>query len=455
VNPTEQLAENIVGLEVSDLTSRVREVVREVLIDGFANMIGGSVEPLAAPIGAYIRDLGGPPRATVVGHGFDTHPVHAAFVNAIFCHSMDFELVSYPPTHPVSPTLPALLALSQEVSLDADQFTLSLVAALETTGRLRSASPPTRGIHPPGSVGMMGAAAGCAKALRLTVEETRITLGIAASRIAGLMGNSGTMTKATHCGHAARMGLESALLARAGITANPSILDAAKGYNEVFFENQADLSQCSAPFGDPFWMVTPGFAVKKYPAQYTTHWSLEAALEIQADDPVDPASIETIEIEVGSNHVAADRPLPRSGLDGKFSLQYTVAAAILDRSVGIDTFRNERLARADMQNLLPKIRVVKNQAIDSEDFDKARAKVTVTSSSQPDRAAVVERPDGIWDRPLPWKSRVEKFIACASRVYPAVTYSKLLAQISDFEACTDVGELMRLTPPDSLAIASA
>jgi aconitate decarboxylase len=420
----------------------LRQVVREVLLDGLANLIAGSAEPLATPIAAYVRDLAGPERATVVGHEFKTHPVHAAFANAIFSHSMDFELVSYPPTHPVSPVLPPLLALSEGLHLDVEQFSLALIAGLEVTGALRSGKPTTwGGIHPPGSYGMMGAAAACAKALGLGVDQTRMTLGIAASRISGLMANTGTMTKATHCGHAARMGLESALLAQRGVTASMSVLEAKDGYNEVLFRGEADLTRCREPFGRPYWILDPGLAVKKYPAQYTTHWSIDAALQIQRHDPVNAGRIESVEIEVGANHPAARRPIPSTGLDGKFSLQYTVAAALLDGSVGIDTFRDSRLHSEDMQRLLPLIHLVKNSEVDAEDFNLARSTVTVHAAGRA-HSAEVTRPPGIWDRPLPWHDRVRKYRECAARVLDEDDMSAVLDVVSNFDTCDDVAAVM-------------
>lgn len=57
--------------------------------------------------------------------------------------------------------------------------------------------------------------------------------GIAASRTGALMANVGTMTKCLHCGIAARHGVEAALLAEAGFTANPDILEIPRGYADT------------------------------------------------------------------------------------------------------------------------------------------------------------------------------------------------------------------------------
>src|SRR5258705_13777980 len=93
--------------------------------------------------------------------------------------------------------------------------------------------PYDRGWHITGSTGMLGAAAGCARPLRLDEEATAMALGVAPSQPIGMREQFGTMTKPFHPGGAARAGLTSALPAKNGFTPSSPALEAPRGYAQV------------------------------------------------------------------------------------------------------------------------------------------------------------------------------------------------------------------------------
>lgn len=447
---TEVLARKVVETTYESLPPEVIQAAKEVLLDGIANMLAGSQEPLARVVTAYVRGLGGPRHASVVGKGFKTHPLHAAYANAVFCHSMDYEMMWYPATHPTSPVLPALLALAEWRDYPPKAVIRALVLGFEVQGRLRlaqEASPQgvsSLGLHPPGNVGPLGSACACAALLGLDVQRTRWAIGIAASRVSGLTANTGTMTKSSHCGHAARMGLEAALLAELGHTANEDILEARNGYNHVYYHNTLNLDLVVKDFGNPYRMLSPGLGVKRFPAQYPTHWSIDAALEIRQRYHLQPQDIERVEVEVGADNEAADRLRPRTGLEGKFSIPYTVAAALLDGKVVIDTFRDERRFAPDMEEMLGRITVVKNPQVRAMDFQNAWSRVTVFTKDGRSYTVRVDKPLGRWDNPLPWEKRLEKFHDCAQRALAPQQAHEVLRLIEGFEEQPSVRPLMAL-----------
>lgn len=103
----------------------------------------------------------------------------------------------------------------------------SLVTAFEVQGRLRLAATGMdtgSGFHKPGMTGIMGAVAAAVRLLGLDRKQALMALGIAGSRAGSIANNTGSMTKSSHSGHAARMGIECALLAQRGFT----------GTNDVF-----------------------------------------------------------------------------------------------------------------------------------------------------------------------------------------------------------------------------
>ncbi|MBI4234047.1 MAG: MmgE/PrpD family protein [Chloroflexi bacterium] len=446
---TERLARVLAQTTYESLPQQAIQVVREILLDGVSNMLAGSQEPLAEHLTEYVHGLGGPPQATVVGRGMKTHMVHAAFANGSFCHSMDYELQWNPPTHPTGPVLPALLALAEHRGYPGRQVALALVLGFEVHGRLRvaevkaGAPPRGGGLHYPGFSGMLSSASACAKLMGLDEWKTRMAIGIAASRVSSITANSGTMTKSTHCGHAARMGLESALLAERGYTASEDVLEAREGYNQSFFGNKLDLDGMVDEFGNPYRILDPGLIVKKYPAQYWNHWSIDAALELRRRHHLNPQEIERVEVEVPKGNGATWRPQPKTGLDGKFSIHYTVSAALLDGKVVIDTFRDERRFAPDMEAMLKRATVVENPQ-GRADFEHAYARVTVWNRDGSTYTHRVDRPLGIWDNPLAWEGRLAKYHDCAQRVLARKEADALLRHIERFESLERVTPLMDL-----------
>jgi len=203
------------------------------------------------------------------------------------------------------------------------------------------------------------------------------------------------MTKATHCGWAAAAGLDAALLARRGFTGNTEIFEAPNGYADAFFGAGFDFSALMA-FGRPYRLVDPGFAIKLFPSQYATHFAITAALELHGA-VTDPNTIKSVQITTPVMPYV-DRPLPRTGLEGKFSFQYTVATALLDGAVTVRTFADERRFRQDIVALLPAIALIQSEEIPGE-LEKMWVEVTVEMRDGRQVTARCNGPKGFWGLP--------------------------------------------------------
>src|SRR4029077_901658 len=118
-----------------------------------------------------------------------------------------------------------------------------------------------------------------------------------------------------------------------------------RGFGATFFPERFDADRLLA-YGRPFRIVDPGLAIKRFPSQFATHWAIGAALEA-GTGVADAGEIQRVLITAPVMKYI-DRPRPQTGLDDKFSFQYTVAAALLDGRVGIDTFAGSRRFSDDM-----------------------------------------------------------------------------------------------------------
>jgi aconitate decarboxylase len=396
---TDQLAKLICNVDFDSLDTATITVVKRLITDGIAVAIAGSNEAPPKIYAEYVRDLGCAPRSSAWGFGLKTSPAHAAYINGMSMHVLDFEPMSNPPTHAVSPTVPGVLALAEALQTGGRDVVTACAKGFEMQGRILIAANMERGanlFHTPGTVGLLGSAVAASHMLRLNPSQLTHALGTAASRCSGISANTGTMVKSTHCGNATAAGVEAALLAQRGFTAHPAILEAEEGYVETFFRDHFDYDALLA-YGRPYRCVDPGMAIKFYPSKYPTNFAISAALDLR---PLlgEPARIRKVRI-LTPEIEDSDRPQPRSGLEGKYSFQYTVAAALLDGRVNIATFTDERRFSKDLVTLLGKISVERNPKL-SRDTRKLRVEVEATLEDGTVHSKVCTNPPGFWGDPI-------------------------------------------------------
>ena len=449
---TRELCAIIQGTTADQLDRECVERVGRAITDGIAVALAGCRESPVAIGAEHVRSLGGAPQASVWGWGFKTSVLQAACVNAMATHVLDFEPMWSPPTHSVSPTVPVAFALAEAHGATGEEIVAAVAKGLEIQGRLQYAgdqfAPDKLRFHPPGVAGVFGAAVVASTMLGLDQQGLQHALGIAASRAGALLANVGSMTKCTHCGNAAAAGLEAALLAQRGFTANPDVLEAHKGVVETFYPDGFDSARLLA-YGHPFRVVDPGLAIKLFPSQYATHYAITAGLDVHAQIR-DVSRVRHVRM-VTPVMKYIDRARPVTGLDGKFSLQYAAAAAILDGAVKIDTFSDERRFRADMVALLEKITLVQDAAIQG-DFHHMHVEVEAELEDGTRVSAVCRGPKGSWGVPLAPGDHRSKLDDCLGRALPPASASEIIGALGRIESL-DRADIGRLTALLGVAVA--
>ena len=436
MSETRTLAQFIADTNFADLPPPVVDAARIAILDGVANVVAGSVQELADIIGRYVRDAGGSPQSSVVGWGYKTNPPAAAFANGVFGHCLDYEIQGFPPTHGTSSCLPAALALAEQRHTPGKQVVTAYVLGWEIQGRLRQASAPaTRpGYHPPGLVGPLGGAAASAKTLGLDAEQTLMALGIAASRTGGLTANTGTMVKSTHPGNAARMGAEAAILAGMGYTASDEALESPVGYAAAIFGGDFNWDVATGGLGASWRLVDPGFDIKRFPAQVYMQNAIEAALNLREQNGVEPNDIERVTIRRrGRGHSG---PVPRSGLDGKFSVEYCAAAALLDGHVGIDTFTDARRFAPDMDAMLARI------SVEPEGPESGATLATAVLKDGTTVSAECSAFTGSASNPMSRDQLLAKARDCFTRALSDADTERVLEMLENLESLDDTADLM-------------
>lgn len=447
---TEKLIDKVLAVNYESLPAAVIDMAKACVLDGIAVMLAGATEPLGLGriVTQYVKDAGGNSQASVIAGGFKTSMLNAAYANGTMAHALDFDNTWYPLNHPTSPTLPAILAIAEHHNLGGKKIIESLVAAFEVQGRMRMAATGLEtgsGFHKPGTTGQFGAVTAAARMLDLTREHMLMAFGIAGSRAGSISINTGTMTKSSHSGHAARMGVECAVLAQMGFTGSADVFGP-KGFFDTFLFGRAEPHLLIDNFGAPFRMADPGVGFKKHPSNYFTHRPIDAALALREEHGITAQQIAKVDV-VFPRFEYVNRPQPATGLDGKFSVQYTTAVALLDGEITVDSFNNERRFAPDVAALLPKITLHLDDSIPN-DFDRIHVDMTVTLADGRVFAKRVDKLSGWIGSPLTREQRMKKFHSCAKRVLDKRVADQIVAIVENLESLSQIGELMMLLRAD-------
>jgi len=440
---TQDICEIIHATTYESLGNDCIHRVKQAIKDGVAVALAGSKEEPVTILTEHLLSLGGLPQASIWGSGRKVSVVQAAYVNSVATHVQDFEPMWSPPTHAVSPTVPVAFALAEMHALSGKQLITAVAKGLEIQGRLQYAGnqyvPEELKFHPPGYAGVIGSAVVASELLQLDVPEMRNAIGLAASRAGALLANVGSMTKATHCGNAAASGLDAALLAKRGFTANPDVFEAHKGFVKTFYPDHFDAERLLA-YGKPYRVVDPGLAIKLFPSQYGTHYGITAGIELHRKLG-GRKDIRCVRM-VSPVMKYVNRPQPATGLDGKFSLQYTTSAALLDGAVRIATFTDERRFRADMVELLSRFELRQDEAIKG-DFHSMYVEVEVELEDGSRHKTTCNAPRGSWGAPMADGEHRAKLDDCLRYALPEAAAAKLLAELDRMETL-DAGGIAAL-----------
>lgn len=351
--------------------------------------------------------------ATVWATGDRVSVEMAALVNGTTGHALDFDDVSSPLRgHPSVAMIPALLALGESIGAQGHEMINAYVAGFEVTLRLARAMVDdhyAKGWHSTASIASFGATAACAYLLKLTHAQTVNALGITVSQIAGTRQNFGTMSKPFQAGQANAVALRAVSLAELGFDASVDAIDGKQGYMALYADALDIHSQMDGLGHSPLELERSGIEIKKYPLCYATHRTIDGLLDILKEHPLKLEDIESIDITTNFRAtVPLIYPRPRTGLEGKFSMQYAVTAALLDHAVLLSSFEDAAVQRPAVQAFLSKVQVTEGSP---PMFPRwAEIRIRLTNGQAIERR--IEQLRGSTELPLSDDALIEKGIDC-------------------------------------------
>jgi 2-methylcitrate dehydratase PrpD len=356
----ERIARFIVETGHDAVPPAALHMARDAAFDCVGVALAGAAQPLGKIVLEMTREEGGHAEATVIGGGVRTSATMAALANGTLAHALDYDdMGSF--GHPSVVLLPPVLALGERLGASGRDVLDAYVIGFEVGANLSAAShyvQTERGFHSTAFFGTMGATAAAARLLGLDVAQTVMALGIAGSMPAGVVQNFGTMVKPLHAGMSARNGVLAAVLAKKGYMATDTIFESRIGFLSTYVgEGHYDLEQAVTGLGNPF-RLQDTLVIKKYPCCGTNHSALDSILSLMREEKLSFEDVAGVTVEglPYLSHVLL-YPRPEHGINGKFSIHYNVAAAILDGQVTIDSHTDEALRRPAVREALGKTHV--------------------------------------------------------------------------------------------------
>ena len=386
-------------------------------------------------------------QASVLGRSEKVDMASAALLNGITSHTFDFDDTHLKTIiHPAGPVASAVLAMAEHLGSSGREVIDALVIGIDVSCRVGNAMYPDhydRGWHITGSTGTLGAAAACARLLKLDVQQTAMALGIAASQPIGMREQFGTMTKPFHPGGAARAGLMSALLASQGYTASPKALEAPRGMMQTV-STKNDWLEITGELGERFEISFNSY--KPFACGIVIHPSIDACAQIRqifGKQGVTLDQIDRIELKVHSLVLElTGKKEPQDGLQAKFSVYHGCAAGLTFGYAAEEEFSDDVVNRADMVALRRKVVATVDDSI-----DEASADVTAVLLDGRRVHVLVEHAIGSLKNPMTDAQLEAKFQGMSDAILGAGQTSELINACWAIGNAANVKALVELASP--------
>ena len=451
VSATGKVSAFIAASRFEDLPAAAITTAKLAILDTLGVTIAGVATSTGQIACEVAKDTGSRTASTLIGAGLKVDPATAAFVNGTTGHALDYDDVSWTMIgHPSVAVLPAVLALAEERKLSGRDVLLAYIMGFEIAAKLGSAMNPRhyeQGWHATGTLGTMGAVAAAARISGLDAKQTKYALGIAASSASGIRQNFGTDTKPFHAGNAARAGVLAVQLAARGFNADANILDEQWGFFNVFANPGTCRKEAiTERLGAPWDIVEPGVLLKMYPSCVSTHTSIDAMLKLCKTHDIKPDQVESVDagvVYLTTNILIHNRPT--QALEGKFSMPYCMASAMMDRCVVLSHFNDAAVQAPEAQALLRKVTMRIEPAV-SDNWRAGLPRpaiITVKLKNGQSVSQRIDNPSGNTGN-VELEKVLTKFRDCAQFLGKGDVVRKAEDMILNLENVRDIGELMQV-----------
>lgn len=451
---SDAIARHVASMTFDALPAGAVQAARRSLLDSLGVMLAASgLASETAPFAA-LAAASGPGPCRLIGRSGRVSATQAAFANGALAHAMDFEdSFDIAPVHPNASMVPAALAWCEEAGgTSGADLLLALAVGCDLVCRLGLAlrvDPTQFGWYPPPILGGFGAVAACGKLAGLTPAQLTDAFSLllcSSTCSAEIKYSPQSHVRSVRDAFPAEAAVRAVQLAARGVRGFDQPFEGKAGLFAMYVRGQYDAAPILDRLGTKFHGEDLSF--KPWPCCRGTHPFIGSALEIVAEEGIAPHEIARIELTGHPIVRMLDEPRdskrkPVTAIDAKFSLAFTVATALIDRAVTLDSFSPEALGRSDVAELARRVFVTVDEAAPENAIVTGRTELVLCDGRRFARQAAQAR--GHPSQPLDDAELEAKFRMCAARAAMPVCQpaaDRMIAAIRALEACADAGALL-------------
>lgn len=437
---TQRLAAWAVDLEGTDIPATVRAEGVRTFVNWLGCAVGGASHETVDRALDAVRLFTGPARAQVIGRADRFDELHAALLNGISSHVLDYDDTHLKTIiHPAGPVASAILAVAESRSVSGADFLTALIVGVEVECRIGNSVYPDhydRGWHITGTAGVFGAAAATGRLLGLSREQMTWAFGIAATQSSGMREMFGTMCKSFHPGRAAQNGAMAAFLAKANFDSSVRAIEAPRGWANVTSTKQ-DYEEIVGELGTRWEAGLNTY--KPYACGIVIHPAIDGCQQLR--ERLGARVSEIAKVELRTHPLVLEltgKKTPSTGLEGKFSVFHSAATALLHGDGSPTAFTDERVRDPAVVALRDRVTATSDSSVHE---DAVHIAVTMTDGERIDLH--VPHAIGSLERPLSNEAISEKFVNQSVPVIGESATHELVRLGWAIETSADVSEICR------------
>ncbi len=440
-----KLADWVVGLRYENLPEDAVFHAKRCMLDTLGVQIRGATLPWIQPVYRYVRALAGRGEATVTYHGDRLSAPYAAYANSTFSYSCELQHHgSFGSAHPGVIVIPVIQALGEQLQSSGCDAIAAMVAAYEVQGRLGQVlfEPAfRRHFHPQGLLGVFSAAAAAGRLLRLNEEQQAHAFAIAGSHASTILeyDQAGGEVKRIHGAIAARSGMQSAFLAKEGLTGPLSVFEGRHGIFASFGAGEASAEPVLANVGKPYCITLSRYRV--YPTVGSCHITLDIVNDLLARHPFDYRDVESIEAdmpEFSVQHVTSVTR-PHDVISAQASLGFSLGVRLVKGDNDLERYIDAALWRdADVLAIADKLHA-RPLSVPSEPH-LTRVRIRLKGG----RVIEGEQKDVRGSKTMPFSDDVmeAKFCRLAGAMLPAQRVERIVHAVERLEKLSSLAQLV-------------
>ncbi len=447
----EEMIGNIMETRLENIPKDIVARAKDAVIDTVGCIVGGAIDFGSPMVVDLVKEWGGTKESTILAHGVKAPSHNVAMANAVLARSFDFGMVDMwvdgviRPSHITETMVPTALAIAEQKGMSGKELLTACVLGEDLTSRIMAA--PTKHVlrwDQTGTLNTFGATAVAGKLWGLDKRQWLNAFGIALNQMGGTM--QGLVDKTSswklNQGLSAQRGIFSVRLASKGYVGLKDPLFATNGYFALY-ESDYNQAVLTKDLGKKFWMQ---ISFKPYPHCRGTHAATDAALKVAGKNHIEASNIAGVTIAVHLNSIPALREPFSIGevphVDAIFSLQYTVANALLRGYPKPQHFTVESIKDPVINELIKKVKVV------TQDFGTAWSSIVrVKMSDGKEFSEQVNVPKGNeLENPLTREEKLEKYRNNINftKMVSTRNAEKALVMMENLEEVGDIRQLVKL-----------